>query len=368
MRNWPEEWVPSSVPQARSIMILDQYKHVPLIVEANYKLIPVTLFDINDQGMNAFNDIMKFVKSYDSITKLKRTKSGGISTSIKNFLPPMYDVRQTNSVVEITIIIKEGMWRFQFRKDFKSNATTIGGTQATNIFKKKLKEISNINLEDYLINNGIEERLSVPKYIIKNNEAFCPTVMSVEDAPIWKNVHHIDFHSSFAAGLANTYPEFRPTLEFFYEKRKKYKIYKGLLNSLIGNLWSVSYKKCGYVKLAKAAITDNNNRVNNITEKLVENGRIPLAWNTDGVWYYGDIYHGEGEGKGLGQWENDHLNCIFRMKSKGSYEFIEDGVYHPVVRGVPDQKKINWEWGSIFSREAEPVMYAFNEERSIYKL
>ena len=349
-------------------MILEQYKHVPLIVEANYKLIPVTLFDINDQGMKAFNEVFEFIKSYDSITKLKRTKSGGVSISRKNFLPPMYDVRQTKSVVEITILIKEGMWRFQFRKDFKSNSTTIGGTQAINTFKKKVKELSNINLEDYLIENGIEERASVPKYIIKNDEAFCPTAVRVEDAPIWKNVHHIDFHSSFAGGLANTYPEFRPTLEFFYEKRKENPVYKGVLNSLIGIAWSVHYKDCGYVRLAKAAITDNNERIDKITKDLTENGRIPLVWNTDGVWYYGDIYHGEGEGKGLGQWENDHVNCTFRMKSRGSYEFIEDGVYHPGVRGVPDEKKVNWEWGSIFTREAEPEMYAFNEERGIYKI
>lgn len=349
-------------------MILEKYKHVPLIVEANYNLIPVTLFDLNDEGMNAFNEVYEFIRNYDSITKLQRTKSGGVSISRKNFLPPMYDVRRSKSDVEITILIKEGMWRFQFRKDFINNSTTIGGKQATNIFKKKLKQLSNIDLEDYLIEDGIEERASVPQYIIKNDELFCPTATKIENAPVWENVHHIDFHSSFAGGLANTYPEFRPTLEYFYEKRKEDPINKGVLNSLIGNLWSIYYKNCGYVRLAKAAIIDNNNRINDITCRLVQADRIPLVWNTDGVWYYGDVYHGEGEGPGLGQWENDHINCTFRMKSKGSYEFIEDGVYHPVVRGVPDEKKVNWTWGSIFEKDAEPIMYAFDEEKGIYKI
>lgn len=349
-------------------MILEKYKHVPLIVEANYKLIPVTMFDINDEGMEAFNEIFEFIKNYDSITKLQRTKSGGVSISRKSFLPPMYDVRSSRSCVEITVLVKEGMWRFQFRKNFEQCATTIGGTQATNTFKKKVKELSNINLEDYLIENGIEERASVPKYIIKNDERFCPTADCIEKAAVWTNVHHIDFHSSFAGGLANTYPEFRPTLEYFYNKRKENAIFKGVLNSLIGNMWSEHYMNCGYVRLAKAAITDNNDRINKITKDLEDAGRIPLLWNTDGVWYFGDVFHGEGEGKGLGQWENDHIDCTFRIKSKGSYEFIENGEYHPVVRGVPADKKVNWKWGSIFEKEAEPQMYAFNEEKGIYKI
>lgn len=349
-------------------MILDKYKHAPLVVNANYKLIPITVFDVNDAGMHAFNEIYEFIKKYDSITRLVRTKSGGISISRQNFLPPMYDVKQSSSVVEITILVEEGMWRFQFRKDFTKADTATGGTLATNIFKKKLKELSDIDLEDYWISNGLEERKDVPKYLIMSNEAFCPTSSSINNAPVWTNVHHIDFHSSFAGGLANAYPEFRPALEYFYNKRKENPINKGVLNSLIGNLWSTHYKECGYVRLAKAAIKDNNDRVLKLTQALEESGRIPLLWNTDGVWYYGDVYHGEGEGNKLGEWENDHLNCTFRVKSKGSYEFIEDGEYKPVVRGVPDEKKKNWTWGSIFSKDAEPQQYAFDEERGIYKL
>ena len=349
-------------------MILEQYKHAPLIVEANYKFIPVTVFDLDDAGMQAFNDVYQFIKQYDSITKLVRTTSGGVSISRKNFLPPMYDVRSTHACVEITVLVKEGMWRFQFRKNFNSTKDVIGGTQATKIFKKKLKELSNIDLADYHIENGIEERESVPKYIIKADERFCPETSNIAEAPVWNNVHHIDFHSSFAGGLANSYPEFRPTLEYFYQKRKQDPVNKGVLNSLIGNLWSPHFANCGYVRLAKAAISDNNARVLKITEELEAAGRIPLLWNTDGVWYHGDIYHGEGEGTGLGQWENDHVNCTFRVKSRGSYEFIENGEYHPVVRGVKDEKKLGWSWGSIFNHDAEPELYAFDEERGIYKL
>lgn len=86
-----------------------------------------------------------------------------------------------------------------------------------------------------------------------------------------------------------------------------------------------------------------------------------LLYNTDGIWYCGDVYHGEGEGKRLGEWENDHINCMFRAKSAGSYEFVEDGKYYPVVRGRTNLDLItpreNWKWGDIFKKEAKVIEF-----------
>ena len=64
-----------------------------------------------------------------------------------------------------------------------------------------------------------------------------------------------------------------------------------------------------------------------LAKQLKDSGRMVLAYNTDGIWYCGEIYHGEGEGNGLGQWSNDHTNCTIRFKSAGSYEYIENGKY-----------------------------------------
>ena len=89
-----------------------------------------------------------------------------------------------------------------------------------------------------------------------------------------------------------------------------------------------------------------------LSERLEESGRIPLLYNTDGIWYYGEVYHGEGEGKDLNQWSNDHVNCVFRMRSTCAYEYIENNVYKPVVKGVmPLDKKLprdKWKWGDIY--------------------
>ena len=97
---------------------------------------------------------------------------------------------------------------------------------------------------------------------------------------------------------------------------------------------------------------------------------MPILYNTDGVWYYspnGKPYHGEGEGKGIGCWENDHLDCKWRAKSKGCYEFIEEGKYSPVVRGLTKYDKIKpdrttWEWGDIFKKEAEVIQLKLKDE------
>ena len=55
--------------------------------------------------------------------------------------------------------------------------------------------------------------------------------------------------------------------------------------------------------------------------------------------------------------------------SDGAYEFIEDGVYHPVLRGTstldavqPDRSK--WTWGDIYRQAV--VCYKFDIEKGIY--
>ena len=102
-----------------------------------------------------------------------------------------------------------------------------------------------------------------------------------------------------------------------------------------------------------------------IVKKLEESGRTVLLLNTDGVWYNGPLYHGEGEGSGLGQWQNDHKNCQFRMASAGAYEFIEKGIYYPVIRGIPNDTKTEWKWGDIYKEKAVPSIFSFTEEEGV---
>lgn len=123
-----------------------------------------------------------------------------------------------------------------------------------------------------------------------------------------------------------------------------------------------------WANLARDAIADNNKRIFDLAFELTISGREVIGYNTDGIWYRGEIYHGNGEGDNLGEWHNDHINCLFRSKSDGAYEFIEDGKYMAVVRGntsfdaiEPDRN--NWHWGDIY--KGTLLTFKFDEEKGV---
>ena len=94
----------------------------------------------------------------------------------------------------------------------------MSGRKAFTLFKRLLTK-RGINLDDYVIDNGSEVKEEIQKPLIgAKRKVFYDRT--------FENVNHIDFHSSFAGGLANTHPEFRKTLEWLYENREKDDIYK----------------------------------------------------------------------------------------------------------------------------------------------
>ena len=186
---------------------------------------------------------------------------------------------------------------------------------------------------------------------------------------IFKNAHHIDFHSSFPSGLVNTHSEFKPVIEKLYNGRKRHPEYKYILNSTIGYMQSIPCCKAAWAQLSRDAINDNNKRIDELAEKLIKSGRTILAFNTDGIWYTGDIYHDENEGNNICQWHNDHKDCIIRFKSAGAYEFIENDIYTPVIRGrtlldnIKDRSQ--WTWGDIFNKETLIKKFVVNTDDTI---
>lgn len=342
--------------------LVKNYNHAPIkYPNINFLKIPVTILKPNLENAELFNSILSLLRADKSLHGIVRTKSGGISTSIKDLLLPAWDYVTTVASAEITILDKLGMWRIQFRAGiYEDDNKTMSGREAFQKFKDILKKFK-INLDDYAIENGLEVKQEIEKPLIKmENPAF-------KDC-IFYNVHHIDFHNSYPGGLANTHPEFREPIEFCYKKRHDDPVYKAVLNFSVGFMQS---KWCGYrfAHLSKDAIGDNNARVRQVASDLVKNNRILLSYNTDGIWYKGEVYHGALEGSEIGQWENDHINCQFRMKSDGAYEFIEDGKYHPVVRGftkldyIKDRSK--WKWGDIY--QAEIITFYINKNGIQYK-
>ena len=325
-------------------------KHAAPSLKTNYLLIPVNNFDMTEEGAREFNKFYKYILKLD-LNEIVRTPSGGISKATKK---PAWDCTVRRNSVEITLLSSYGSWRLQIRTKLPDS---LSGRKAFNAFKKYLLK-KGINLDDYAREDGekIKKTIESPLIGLKYRSFY---------DMIFERVHHIDFHSSYAGGLANTHPEFKPILEELYQKREEKEEYKNILNFSIGFMQSLSCCHARWAHLSKDAIKDNNDRLRKLAERLEKKGRIIISFNTDGIWYKGAVYHGEGEGDGLGQWHNDHINCKFRAKSDGAYEFIEEGVYTPVVRGVSLEKRQSWEWGSIYSPEAEPDKFVFIEGKGV---
>lgn len=331
---------------------LANLKHTASSSRLNYLLIPVTTFDITPEGAKGFNKIYKWLAK-QNLHKLERTRSGSIKNG-PHVKRPAWDIKVNHYCVELTVVMEGSAWRIQFRTKLPKG---MSGKKAFTVFKKLLLK-DGVNLDEMAIENGEEVKAEIEHYLVKAHHRFFID-------KTYTKAHHIDFHSSFAGGLANTHPEFRKTLEFIYENREKDEINKNILNFSIGYMQSIQGCKARWAHLSRDAIADNNKRVLDIVKRLEENGRTVLLLNTDGVWYNGPLYHGEGEGSGLGQWQNDHTYCQFRMASAGAYEFIENGVYHPVIRGIPNDTKTDWEWGDIYKDKAIPSIFTFTEEEGV---
>lgn len=309
-----------------------------------------------------WNEIYETLLMSD-LGQLIRTPSGGIAQCKENH-KGVWDLQLHKQAI-ITVIVEGYTFVYKIKCFDKTNTKDLTGTDAFMIFSRHCLE-HGINLQDYSVENGLEIKSTIPAPKI-----FMRFEMR-EDEPGLENCHHIDFHNSYPAGLCNTHPEFRPVIEPIYKERKTKPENKIILNCAIGFMHSPHKRvKARWAHLAKDAIVDNNNRIDKLADELRASGRFILGYNTDGIWYQGEIFHGEGEGKDLGQWENDHINCIFRSKSNGAYEYIEDGKYHPVIRGrtVLDNEKdrSQWEWGDIYKTGAE-IRYTFDPLKGITKV
>ena len=357
------------------INILDMLSKLDNAKTKNYYDIPVNAWTINEDNVIKFNRIVSWLKASEFF-KLKRTKSGGICVDKgKGAQFPSFDVRKKGTGFELTIVSHEiGCYRIQLRnsvKDlFEEAKMKISGKKAYYKFKELCLEFG-IDLSKY------EEKDEEKAYEVKETipdakicfysdkvEQMMMTGKQGKPATL-KKIFHIDFHSSFMSGLVNTHPEFKEVVEHIYNNRKKDNLYyKSILNMTFGYMQS-EYIKYKHSHLSKDMLEDNNRRIDKLTQDLLEHDKMPILYNTDGIWYYssdGQPYHGEGEGPGIGCWENDHFNCEFRCKSKGAYEFIEEGKYYPVVRGLTKYDKIKpdretWQWGDIFREDAEVISF-----------
>lgn len=335
--------------------ILNGIPAAPLRVNINYRLIPAFAFPRDDIGAAEFNACLRY--AYKLPYSVKRTPSGGVSTSFENLKIPGYDVKATTTGIEL-VLIERFMRRIQFRQVNRDDERKYYGRESFIKFKEVLQR-TGIDLNKYAIDNGAEVKTQIPAPHIK--------LLREEFADYTFTAHHIDIRSSHMAGMGKAYPFLMPAITELYLKRKipEYAtIYKHVLTHTWGFLQS-RYAGYKWAHFSKAGIEYTNKTVESLVDRLRAANRMPILLNTDGIWYTGDVYHGDGEGDNIGDWHNDHVNCTFRAKSKGAYEYIEDGRYYPVVRGSTNLDKVRprseWVWGDIYKKEATPIAYQWDE-------
>ena len=320
-----------------------------------YSTEPVVL-SFTQRDVAAFNEVYRLLISSD-LNIIKRTPSGAIAQCRQNRYA--WDVFGNKCGVRITAIVDGCCFVWRVGRE-KYNASGMKGWKAWRIFERMCAEES-IDLQKMAIRNGAEVKRTIQKPYIRF--LLCHIEMD--------NCHHIDFHSSYFAGLCNTHPEFKPIGEKLYKYRHKYDYYKDIMNCTIGYMQSVP--KCGakWAHLSRDAILDNNTRIDTLTMLLLSAKRRVIGFNTDGIWYQGKPFHDprNGEGNGLGQWHNDHLNCKLRAKSDGAYEFMEGNQYHAVIRGQTQldlvKERKDWQWGDIYQDEAKIIKFRFESGKGL---
>ena len=318
---------------------LFNYKHAQVpFSQINYFHIPVTCFPNNVAGMEEFNKVYKQVLEMKMNT-MKRTRSGGICVSRKNKRNNIYSYsvkeRQNGAGIEMLVVAYGCCWRFQWRqtKDHLGHFN----------FRRFLQmcQTHNIHIQKYAVKNGLAIKKTITPAPIKLER-------NIYENHWFRNgnIHHIDLHSSYPAGLSQAYPEFKPLVEELYSKRKVKDEYKDLLNHSIGFFQSksVNYK---YANLAKSAIDYNNKRIAELAKLIKKNRGSIILYNTDGIWYRGPIFDSKDRGNKLGQWDYDYKNVKeFHVKSVGCFEFIdENGNYVSKARGI--QKELLHQMGDI---------------------
>lgn len=318
----------------------------------NYLRIPKLQLKLSNKNIEMYNKQIDALKELE-LPLLERTPSGGIK---KWSVFKGYDSRRIGrSGFELTVSTPWTSYRLIIKNNVDENdeALQLTGRQSFLIIKNEFEK-DGIKLMDYSTMSGL---------YIKETEIEPPMIKvgpELQLDKVYEHVTHLDFHSSYPGGLANKHPEMRKTLERIYEKRKtsdndaKLKL---ALDASIGFFQSEYCCKDGdkyaLANLSRDAINDNNDRIRQVEMELLMAGKTPLLYNTDGIWYLGGpLENGRDYGKGIGKWENDHFDCTIRVKSKGAYEYIENGKYQPVLRGTTqlDQTKPRnkWVWGDIY--------------------
>lgn len=335
----------------------------------NYLLIQKYPAKWTTESVDLMNRMVEWLKE-SRYHRLKRTPSKGIAKA--DFYNGWDFEQQGSAQCELVCtILPNWVFRFVIKSTVGPDGEAVEMTGRTGFLMVRRELMRyNIDITQFAVANGKDiKKTEIEPYFVAMSKWAKPGIT-------YKKVNHIDFHSSFPGALAESHPEFRKPFEDIYAKRSDSRQNARLKIALDASIGFMQSPYChlnghGYAlaNLSRDAINGNNRKVRLISQLLEKSGRVPLLYNTDGIWYLGDpLTKGPMMGKAIGQWENDHLNCDFRIRSVGAYEYIEGGVYHPVYRGrsnyEEDHPRALWKWGEIF-KAGEPITWHIENDKII---
>ena len=263
-------------------------------------------------------------------------------------------------------------YQLRFRINDTDFGREISGRDSFQRFRAELKK-DGVDIENFAIGNGKELKSTVDfgNPVIQFDE-------SIKDKTI-ENAHHVDMASAYMYFAGIYHPEWEKTIRRIYDLRKSDSIYKHILTHACGFFQSQYCILNGHgyalADVASFAIRNTAIAVKKMAKELTNYGFKILAFNTDGVWFHGDlkllpqeIFEKFTQKKEIGKFSIDHKNCTIRFKSVGAYEYMENGKYTPVVRGLTRYDRAglardNWKWGYIYTPEGEQVeVYKFEKD------
>ena len=319
-----------------------------------------------EEGMAATNELLELLERDYPDRKLGRTRSEGIKQMVRFG----WDVDQSPTGIEVVFLDEledDVVLGFRWSFGAAGSISKESGITGRGSYFKMLKEFEKdgIELLSYAVENGAEVKKQIKKPMIDAR----PIDLDV----VWDHAYHLDLHSAYPSGMCAAYPELKPTCERIYNNRKKSEKDKELklqMDAAIGFFQSKYCSVNGYgfalANLAKAGVNWCRKTILGIADELRAKGKYVLAFNTDGIWdvdEQGD-FSSDWIGEGLGKAGIDHKDCTIRFKSKGAYEYMEDGRYEPVVRGRTKLDAIKsrdeWEWGDIY--KAPVILFAWDPE------
>lgn len=319
----------------------------------NYYMLPKTYMNkakdrLTQDNIKEVNRLIQLIHNCEAFTKLRRTRSGGISIE-RSYLhshPFQYDIISSTSKYILTVVSNEGSIKIQigYVKEKEHKGNNIGGNASNRIISAV--ESTGIDFTKY--QNSYEEGKKAASEIHKPE---VKTVQAIKDVTYEGNIHHLDFHKFYPSGIVILHPELREAFQMLKDKGDKEALDAGT------RYLASPYAKFQYAKLIKDGINFMYERFFQVYEDLKKDHKV-FAFNTDGIWYQGEVYHNPNlyEGNEFGEWSNDYINVQkirFASDGCGKYEFItEDGTYIPKVKGLStydrEVDRSEWEWGDIY--------------------